>query len=169
MIERVASNRTTNRDQRGFYGDMEDAGVRADVDTKIRKSEIRGPITERLGVPQGAEIVVRSRRMRGDGQLLQTAVTYLHPDVVAQVPQLGELDTGPGGMYARMEEAGHKLHQQDRVSARVPDADTQETFGVTGSVAMVVIERITRGTDGQILEITEISAPADRQVFVYDL
>lgn len=169
MIERTASNRLTARDQRGFYGDLEDAGLRPDVETKIRRAEINGPLAERLGIPQGTETVVRSRRMKGDGQLLQTAVTYLHPDLVAQVPQLGELDTGSGGMYARMEEAGHKLRQQDRVSARVPDADFQETFGIAADVAVVVIDRITRGTDDQVLEITEIAAPADRQVFVYDL
>ncbi|QUX26367.1 MULTISPECIES: UTRA domain-containing protein [Nocardiopsis] len=169
MIERTASNRMAARDQRGFYGDLEDAGVQPDVETKVRRSELNGPIADRLGVPQGTETVVRSRRMSGDGQLLQTAVTYLHPAVVDQVPQLAELNTGAGGMYARMEEAGHKLRQQDRVSARVADAEWQELFGISSDVAVVVIERITRGTDDQVLEITEIAAPADRQVFVYDL
>lgn len=169
MIERTASNRMAARDQRGFYGDLEDAGVQPDVDTQIRRSEIRGPIADQLGVPQGTEVVVRSRRMSGDGQLLQTAVTYLHPDVLTQIPQLGELNTGSGGMYARLEEAGHKLHQQDRVSARVADAEFQETFGIAGDVAVVVIERITRGANDQVLEITTIAAPADRQVFIYDV
>ncbi|SIO86170.1 Transcriptional regulator, GntR family [Nocardiopsis sp. JB363] len=113
--------------------------------------------------------MVRSRRMSGDGRLLQTAVTYLHPDVVAQVPQLGELNTGPGGMYARMEEAGHKLSQQDHVSAKVPDPDQQETFGISGDVALVVIERVTRGDNDKVLEVTHIAAPSDRQVFTYDV
>lgn len=169
MIERTASNRMKARDQRGFYGDLEDAGVQPDVETKVRRTELHGPITDRLGVPQGTETVVRSRRMSGDGVLLQTAVTYLHPAVVDQIPQLAELNTGAGGMYARMEEVGHNLRQQDRVSARVADAQWREAFGISSDVAVVVIERITRGTDDQILEITEIAAPADRQVFVYDL
>jgi len=72
-------------------------------------------------------------------------------------------------MYARLEEAGHTLTQQDRVSARVPDPEQQETFDIDGSTALVVIERVTRGNDGQVLEVTHIAAPADRQTFVYDV
>lgn len=170
IIERTASNRMAARDQRGFYGDLQDAGVQPNVETQIRRTNVGGgPILDLLGVDAGTEVVERARRMSGDGRLLQTAVTRFHPNIVAAIPQLAEQDTGAGGMYARMEEAGHKLSQQDRVSARVPDPDQQETFGIDGSVALVVIERVTRGKDGKVLEVTHIAAPSDRQVFVYDV
>ena len=32
IIERTASNRMAKRDQRGFYGDLQDAGVRPSVE-----------------------------------------------------------------------------------------------------------------------------------------
>lgn len=170
MIIRTASNRMAKRDQRGFYGDLQDAGVQPSVETQIRHTSIgSGPILDLLGIEANTEIVERVRHMSGDGQLLQTAVTQFHPDIVAAIPQLADMDTGPGGMYARMEEVGHRLSQQDRVSARVPDPGQRETFGIDGTVALVVIERVTRGNDEKVLEVTRIAAPADRQVFVYDV
>lgn len=170
IIERTASNRMAKRDQRGFYGDLQDAGVRPSVETRIRHTTIEeGPLLELLRVEAGTEVVERVRQMSGDGRILQTAVTRFPPDIVSAIPQLAEQNTGSGGMYARMEEVGHTLSQQDRVSAMVPDSNQQETFGIDASIALVVIDRVTRGNDNKVLEITSITAPSDRQVFVYDV
>lgn len=169
MITRYASNRMAQREQRGFYGDLEDAGVTASVDTDIADRELPAAVADLLGVPAGTEVVVRTRHMRGDDQLLQIAATYLHPSVVAEIPQLKELNTGPGGMYARMEEAGHTLTQQDQVSARVPTEDEQAMFSLQEGAALLMIDRITSGADKQVLEVTQIIAAADKQRFVYDV
>jgi hypothetical protein len=38
--------------------------------------------------------------------------------VVNELPILRETDTGPGGMYSRMEEVGYRLHFEETVTCQ---------------------------------------------------
>lgn len=60
-----------------------------------------------LQITPGEQVLVRSRVMRADGAAVQLATSYL-PHAVT-TPAMAEPDTGPGGLYARIEEAGMRL------------------------------------------------------------
>src|SRR5690606_41348469 len=63
---------------------------------------------ELLGVDQGTPVVRRRRVTSPAGEPpFQIADTWIHPDAVADAPQVAERDTGPGGYLDRLEEAGH--------------------------------------------------------------
>src|SRR5882724_10207848 len=55
-LRRLARNRveaTRGRQWRGFYADVEDAGLTPNVSTEIRRQEAPKAIAEQLGVPEG--------------------------------------------------------------------------------------------------------------------
>jgi GntR family transcriptional regulator len=55
---------------------------------------------------------------------LQLSTTYISLDLVEKIPVLREVDTGPGGMYSRMEEIGYRVHFEESVTcacALAPD------------------------------------------------
>lgn len=76
-------------------------------------------------------MVVRSRRYLADGRPVETAVSYIPADI-ADGTRIAELDTGPGGIYARLEEIGHVLDRfTEEVSARMPTAAERRQLGLS--------------------------------------
>ena len=51
---------------------------------------------------------MRSRRYLADERPIETAVSYI-PAAFAEGTRIQQADTGPGGIYARLEESGHVL------------------------------------------------------------
>ena len=77
-------------------------------------------VADRLGIADGAAVVVRSRRYPLDGRPVETAVYYIPADLARGTP-IAELNPGPGGIYARLEEQGHTLDRfTEEVTARMP-------------------------------------------------
>jgi GntR family transcriptional regulator len=82
-LRRVARNRaeaTRGRRWRGFYADVEDAGLAPNVSTEIRRQGAPKEIADRLGVPDGSEVVVRARVMGAGGETLLLSTRHeAHP------------------------------------------------------------------------------------------
>lgn len=77
-------------------------------------------MAERLRIPTDHEVVVRSRRYLANGRPVETAVSYI-PAAFADGTQIEQVDTGPGGIYARLEDSGHALARfTEEVGARMP-------------------------------------------------
>ena len=88
----------------------------------IKVSEARpiADIADRLQLGTDARVVVRSRRYSLDGRPVETAVSYIPADLADGTP-IADPNPGPGGIYARLEEAGHTLGRfTEEVSARMP-------------------------------------------------
>lgn len=167
-VLRTARSRMIPRDQRGFYADLQDAGLRPDVTTEIDGARPAPEgVAELLGIEPGMPVLARARRMAADGTYLQLATTYFAPSISDEVPQLAEQNTGPGGMYSRMEDAGHQLAQTDEVTARPPTAQEAEALQITADEPVILITRVTRDADAGVLEITEVTAVAARNRFLY--
>ena len=50
----------------------------------------------------------------------------------------------------------------------MPTPDEAKLMRTGTGVPLLTVERITRGADGQVLELLRVTAPADRIEFVYN-
>lgn len=84
-----------------------DTGQRLRV-VHVEVTEVAAPaaVAEALGIPEGAEVLSRARKFTVEDRIVQTATSYIPLDVVAAAPAIAYTGPGPGGMYARMDEAG---------------------------------------------------------------
>ncbi len=75
------------------------------------------------------------------------------PLSIAEGTPIIEMNTGPGGIYARLEEAGHMLdHFVEEVTARMPTADERRRLELPDGVPVLVVVRTaydTAGTPGR--------------------
>ncbi|WP_189971004.1 GntR family transcriptional regulator, partial [Streptomyces avidinii] len=71
----------------------------------VREEEADSRFSDALGIPAGARVWARSRRFVLDGKPVLFAMSYLPSDVVAD-SAVTQVDTGPGGTYARLAELG---------------------------------------------------------------
>src|SRR6478736_5443669 len=112
VVRRVASDRFARRHreagQAAFIAEAKGVGVPSvdeiEVGTEVAPADVR----EALSLPARSRVVARRRRYLMDGQPVELASSYV-PLSIAKGTAIEAADTGPGGIYARIEEAGHAL------------------------------------------------------------
>ncbi|MYW00709.1 GntR family transcriptional regulator [Streptomyces sp. SID3343] len=67
-----------------------------------------------------------------------------------------------GGIYAELARKHGPVRFTTSVVARMPGADDDEVFGLVPGTPMLSIRRFMLDSHGQILELVEVDAPADR-------
>ncbi len=87
-----------------------------------------------LVIEAGTEVTVRDRAMKADGKTVQLAVSRL-PRKVTRGTRIEQVDTGTGGVYARLEEAGHVLDRfEETVGTRMPGPSERSQLGLADGV-----------------------------------
>lgn len=76
------------------------------VDVIVHEVPASEEVAAALAVPSGAAVLSRARRFAVEDRIVQTATSYIPLDVVAAAPAVGYTGPGPGGIYARMADAG---------------------------------------------------------------
>lgn len=109
---------------------------------------------EILGVQEEDEVCVRDRVMRADGQPVMLAVSRL-PRSITEGTSLEQVDTGPGGAFARLEEMGFEItNHEEIVGTRTPSAHERQTLDMpTG--ALLTVRRLTWSGD-RVIEINDM-------------
>lgn len=124
-----------------------------------------------LGLNAGAEVLIRDRVM-GDpdtGVVRQLATSYL-PAGLARGTVLAERDTGPGGIYDRLEEMGYgPLQWSEAITARMPTPAEAELLDLPPGVPVLRIVRQTVSAKGEPLEVNDTRLDADRFEVGYPL
>lgn len=125
-IRRLASDplRATTPSQRqsSIHRRGREIRLHAQVDNIITVTRQRpnSVVAERLRLTTDDDVVVRPRRYLADGRPVETAISYI-PAAFAEGTKIEQTDTGPGGIYARLEDAGHTLARfTEEVGARMP-------------------------------------------------
>jgi len=96
-------------------------------------------------------------------------VSYL-PLHIADGTAITEVNTGPGGIYARLEEAGHELgHFVEEVTARMPTSDERRRLELADGVPVLVVVRTAFDIAGQPLEVCDTVKAAPAYVLEYDI
>ncbi|MGH8897204.1 MAG: GntR family transcriptional regulator [Egibacteraceae bacterium] len=171
-LRRVARNRlatTEGRSWRAFGADVEDGGLTPQVTTEIRRQPVPDEVAERLELPYGSEVVVRARRMGAGGQTLMLATSYFPAPIVERVPRLEQLDTGPGGAFTLLEEAGFALRQEEAVSARMPMPEEASALQLGPGTPVIRILRTIYDQNDQPVEACDMLLAADRNELIYHL
>lgn len=174
QVRRLASERFARRHREAglaaFSVEAQKTGFTPNVDQmEISTGPATAEIRDRLRLADGEEVVVRSRRYLADGQPVETAVSYL-PASVAAGSRIVEADTGPGGIYARLEDMGFELdHFTEEVSARMPSTEERRRLQLTDGVPVVVLVRTAYDTTGRPLEVCDTLKAAPAYVLEYEV
>lgn len=173
-VRRLASDRFAQRHRKegkaAFLAESEQAAATPLVDL-IRITEAQPPadVADRLGIPDEALTVIRSRRYSLDGRPVETAVSYIPADLAAGTP-IADPNPGPGGIYARLEESGHTLERfTEEVSARMPTPDEARTLALAPGVPVFRLVRTAYDIEGRAVEVCDTIMAADAYLLTYDL
>lgn len=173
-VRRLASDRFARRHRAAgkaaFLAEVEGAGSRPTVD-RIEVAEEAPPpeIADLLRLGRRSKTVVRRRRYLVDGHPVETATSYIPAKVASGTP-IAEPNPGPGGIYARLEEMGHRLGRfTEQVSARMPYPDEVAALALTPGVPVLHLVRTAFDTDGTPVEVCDTVMSSDTFVLDYEL
>lgn len=172
-IRRLASDRFARQHRAdgkaAFTIEAEKSGYAPQVDNIVVSREKPNPtVAERLRVSEDDEIVVRSRRYVANSRPVETAVSYI-PAVFAAGTQIEQIDTGPGGIYARLEENGHALARfTEEVAARMPTPEERRQLELEPGVPVLTVLRTAYDTSDVALEVCDTVKVASAYLLEYE-
>jgi GntR family transcriptional regulator len=138
------------------------------VDSIILREELPSrDIASRLG--SSRKVLARHRRYLLDGRPVETAVSYIPLDI-ASGTTIAKPNPGPGGIYARLEEAGHTLdHFDEEVRSRMPVPDEARALRLVPGVPIFHLVRTAYDTNGRAVEVCDTIMAADAYILAYSL
>jgi GntR family transcriptional regulator len=168
----VTRSRLVYRDELGYYFDQAAQGWRPLQPPSVSRGPVPFDVAAQLGVAAGDETVIRDRIM-GDpatGQPIQLATSYIPAGLAAELPVLAEDDTGPGGIYDRMEEAGlGPILWTEAITSRPPSPSEASRLLLAPGVALLRIVRLASSPDGRPLEVNDTRMSGDEFEISYTL
>lgn len=171
-VQRKAYDRFARRHREaGKAADLiELEGRRPEVEVlEITPAPAPAEIARLLQVPEGSQVLVRRRRYLADGQPMELATSYL-PWELVQGTKVTEPNTGPGGIYARLEEMGHQLKRfTEDVRARMPLPEEARALQLPPGVPVFLLVRVAYDLEDTPVEVCDTVMAADRYVLSYEL
>ena len=117
-----------------------------------------------LGVEPGAQVFRRYRREYVDEQPTHVSASYYRPGTV-EGTAITQTSTGPGGSYARLEEAGHLLTEfYQEFQARMPSPEEIRLLRLPAGTPVVCVLRVAYSAAGPV-EVYESVVNANMIVF----
>ncbi len=171
VVRRVASDRFARRHresgQAAFIAEAEGVGAPS-VDELEVGHEVAAPeVRECLGLTSRAKVLARRRRYLIDGQPVELAASYV-PSALAKGTPIEERHTGPGGIYARLEELGHTLAEfTEEVGARMPTPEERRRLRLPDGTPVLTVRRIAFDTKGNRVEMTDTLKAAPSYLLEY--
>lgn len=126
-------------------------------------------VAERLNVPTDTPVFVRRRTTLINDRPNQLADSYYPLSIVKLVPKIQDEDTGPGGGFARIEEAGISLARiREELSVRMPTTPEVVTLKLPEGTPVVELLRTTYDDAGSPVEVMLATIAGDMITFDYD-
>jgi GntR family transcriptional regulator len=173
-IRRVAYDRFARRHRdagkAAYTAEMEAEGRTPEVEVlEVGPVEASDVMADRLRLGRDRKVLMRRRRYLADGQPMEFATSYVPWDL-AEGTKIAEVDTGPGGIYARLEEVGHRLERfSEEVGARMPTPEEARGLRLTVGTPVITVVRTAFDTDGRAVEVCDTVMAADRYRLFYEL
>lgn len=170
-VRRVASDRfrRAHRDAGRAAFIAESIGVGTPTVDEIEVGhEVAAPhVAAALRLSKRSRVVARRRRYLLDGQPVELADSFV-PLSIARGTAIEDVDTGPGGIYARLEEAGHRLSEfVEEVSARMPTPVERRRLGLPSGTPVLIVRRVAYDSTGTPVETTDTVKAAPSFVLEY--
>jgi GntR family transcriptional regulator len=152
------------RNEGAFLAEAADQGFTPSSNVRVW-FETADDFAEIFEIAETDEVCVRDRVMRADGQPVMLAVSRL-PREISRGTALEQVDTGPGGIFARLEEMGYELTEHEEiVRARMPDADERRLLDIPSGPVLCVQRRTY--SHGRVVEVNDMTMPATRYELRY--
>jgi GntR family transcriptional regulator len=135
----------------------------------LELAEVPAPahVAAHFGFREGDPVFKRYRREYVGDEPNQVAASYYRPEIVSGTAVV-ETSTGPGGSYARLEEAGYVLTDfHEEFSARMPTPDEVRLLRLPSGTPVMCVLRIVRSED-QVIEVFESIVNASMIIFTND-
>jgi GntR family transcriptional regulator len=148
--------------------EAEDQGLQMDPQQMRFVGQVPAPaaVAERLGIEPGTPVHVRRRTTVLDGRPNQLADSYYALDVLSAAPELGEEETGPGGGFARLEDAGFHLAEiREEMSVRMPTSPESVALNLPEGTPVADLIRTTYDSTGRAVEVMLAVIAGDMVVF----
>jgi GntR family transcriptional regulator len=125
-------------------------------------------VAERLGIEPGTPVLTRQRTTVIEDRPNQLADSYYPLDVAAAAPMLREEKTGPGGGFARLEDAGYHLAEiGEEISVRMPTSPESVALSLPEGTPVVDLIRTTYDDTGRPVEVMLAVIAGDMVSFNY--
>lgn len=172
-VRRLARNRLSraerDRGRGAFTSDATSSGFVARSETEVRREPADAQVAELLNVVAGAEVLVRDRLMSADDQPVMIATSRLPLELVAGTP-IENVDSGPGGIYARLAEIGHEPARfEEAVSTRMPTPAESSQLQLVEGTPVLRITRVAYTAAGRAVEVNSMILAGDRFELIYDI
>lgn len=173
-VRRLAAGRfaRANREQgRAAFAAETAAESRVGTVDRIHVSTETAPARIRALLQLGSRerVVVRDRRYLTDGKPVQTAVSYI-PASIGRGTKIAEPNTGPGGVYARIEELGHTLARfTEEIDVRMPNQAESAALELAVGVPVIHLVRVAYDTGNLPVEVTDTVMASDAFVLTYEV
>jgi GntR family transcriptional regulator len=114
------------------------------------------------------EVWRRSRIHREDRRVVQKSTSWFPADIAGGTA-ITEVDTGPGGVYARLNEIGHgPARYREEIMVRLPLSEEIEALSITQSTPVILISRTAFDDDDRPVEVNEMVLDSDSFRLVYN-
>jgi GntR family transcriptional regulator len=153
-----------------YLVEAEAEGVTPDVEVYyVGPENATSEVAERLGVKPGVKLLARKRRYLSDGRPTELAESFI-PWALAEGTAMVEVNTGPGGIYARLEDRGHRLdHYTEDVTSRMPTPDEARALRLSAGTPVFRLVRVAYTTEGLAVEVCDTVMSSDEYVLSYRL
>lgn len=137
------------------------------VDVEVGEVSAADWITTALGLDSGKPVEFRSRRFLVEERPVQLATSYLPPDL-ARGTAIMHTNPGPGGIYARLADAGHSPQTfTEYVRGRMPVPDERKRLELPDGTPVLEITRHAYDQDGRCVEVNRMILDATAYVIDY--
>lgn len=142
----------------------EDRASRVEILT-IKKGRVHAPSYPAFA----GDVLIRVRLYYADDVPTQIAQSYVPWEIADGTAMINE-DTGPGGLYARLEEAGHRLWRfREHVSVHAPDESIRKLLQLDDDDTVTRVLREAFDTTGMVIEICDTVMASHRTTLVYEM
>ena len=172
-VLRLARNRQIKEFREGGRGaydvEMRELGLEPRVEVvEVGPVIVPDEIARRLEIRKGRRVLIRRRRMFAGGEPMQLATSYV-PWFLAEGTQMVESDTGPGGLYSRLADIGHKPHRfTEEVATRLSTDDEARFLGFSAPQPVFFVVRTATDASGTNVEVCEHVMAGDRWRLLYE-
>lgn len=169
-IVRMSPNRLSRRHWGAGHAIQDhDTGSRLRVvHVEVTEVPAADSIAGALHVPIGAAVLSRARKFAVDDRVVQIATSHIPLDIVAVVPAVAYTGPGPGGIYARMAEAGVGPQRfSERIICRMPTPGESADLDLPSGTPVISVVRHAFSTADRCVEVNTMLMDASAYILEY--